>query len=158
LLFIQQSTKDVPIVWKGLDLESFLIGIFNVKAKFMVVACIYNHKSFKGLLITMNKSIFVAKIWFEFRQYMARKGEVPFQLMTLWNNLVLMYANLFPCKIGTNVGVHILTSRKLSTLIESLIFCVSRRSTTLQAWGFFRSNIASFEVDHFEQHGLFEYL
>jgi len=64
---------------------------------------------------------------------MARKGEVPFQLMTLWNNLVLMYANLFPCKIGTNVGVHILTSRKLSTLIESLIFCVSRRSTTLQA-------------------------
>jgi hypothetical protein len=33
-----------------------------------------------------------------------------------------MYAYLFPCKIGTNVGVDILVSKKLSTLIESPIF------------------------------------
>jgi hypothetical protein len=32
-----------------------------------------------------------------------------------------MYAYLFPCKIGTNVGVDILVSKKLSILIESLI-------------------------------------
>ncbi len=32
------SMKDVPIVWKGLDWESFLIGLFNAKASFMAVA------------------------------------------------------------------------------------------------------------------------
>ncbi len=35
---------------------------------------------------------------------------------------MLMYAYLFPCKIGTNVGVDILVSKKLLTLIESLVF------------------------------------
>jgi hypothetical protein len=70
----------------------------------------------------MSKSIFVTKIWFEFGQYMAWEGEVPFQLTTLLNNHVLMYTYLFPCKIGTNVGVDILTSKKLLALIESLVF------------------------------------
>jgi hypothetical protein len=99
----------------------------------MVVACICNHEAFKSLFNIMSKSIFVNKIQFEFGQYMARKGEVPFQLTTLLNNLVLMYAYLFLCEIGTNVRMNILASKKLSTLIESLVFCVSGRSTTLQA-------------------------
>jgi hypothetical protein len=42
--------------------------------------------------------------------------------MTLLNNLVLMYVYLFSCKIGTNVGIDILTSKKLPTLIECLVF------------------------------------
>jgi hypothetical protein len=56
------SMKDVPIVWKGLDWESFLIGLFNAKASFMAVACICNRKSFKSLLIIVCKSTFVTKI------------------------------------------------------------------------------------------------
>jgi hypothetical protein len=53
---------------------------------------------------------------------MARKKEVPFQFTTLLNNHVLMYAYFFPCKIGTNVGIDILASKKLLALIESLVF------------------------------------
>jgi hypothetical protein len=49
---------------------------------------------------------------------MAQEGEVPFQLMILLNNHVLMYAYLFLCKIGTNVGVDILISKKVLALIE----------------------------------------
>jgi hypothetical protein len=49
---------------------------------------------------------------------MAQEEKVPFQLTTLLNNLVLMYTYLFPCKIGTNVGIDILASKKLSALIE----------------------------------------
>jgi hypothetical protein len=44
---------------------------------------------------------------------MAQEGEVPFLSTTLLNNHVLMYAYLFPCKIGTNVGVDIIVSKKL---------------------------------------------
>ncbi len=54
--------KDVPIVWKGLDWESFLIGLLNAKTKFMVVAYICNHESFKNLLTIVSKLIFVTKI------------------------------------------------------------------------------------------------
>jgi hypothetical protein len=53
---------------------------------------------------------------------MAQEGKVPFQLTTLLNNHVLMYAYLFPCKIGTNVGMDILASKKLPALIERPIF------------------------------------
>jgi hypothetical protein len=58
--------KDLPIVWKGLDWESFLIGLLNMMAMFKVIACISNHESFKSLLTTMCKSTFVTKIQFEF--------------------------------------------------------------------------------------------
>jgi hypothetical protein len=63
----------------------------------------------------MNKSILVTKIWFEFGQYMARKGKVPFQSTSLLENSMLMYAYLFLCKIRTNVDIEILASKKLST-------------------------------------------
>ncbi len=38
--YTTHSMKNVPIIWKGLNWESFLIGIFNVKANFIIVACI----------------------------------------------------------------------------------------------------------------------
>jgi hypothetical protein len=60
------SMKDVPIVWKGLDYESFIIGLLNTKGNFMIVACICDQESFKTLLPTVNKLIFVTKIQFEF--------------------------------------------------------------------------------------------
>jgi hypothetical protein len=110
-----------PIFGRAL-IESFLIGLVNAKANFTVIACICDHESFKSLFITVSKSIFVTKIRFEFGQYMEWKGEVPFQSMSLLNNFVLMYVYLFPCKIGTNVVIDILASKKLSTLIKSPIF------------------------------------
>jgi hypothetical protein len=33
------STKDVPIVWKGLDCESFFIRFFDTKTNFMIITC-----------------------------------------------------------------------------------------------------------------------
>jgi hypothetical protein len=54
---------------------------------------------------------------------MVQKGKVPFHSTTLLNNHVLMYAYLFLCKIGTNVGIDILTSKKLPALIDCLV-CV----------------------------------
>jgi hypothetical protein len=56
------NTKDIPIVLKGLDWESFLIGLFNAKATFMVVACICDQKMCKNLFIIVCKLIFVTKI------------------------------------------------------------------------------------------------
>ncbi len=52
---------------------------------------------------------------------MKRRGSILVNVFIL-NNSMLMYAYLFPCKIGTNVGVDILVSKKLLTLIESLVF------------------------------------
>jgi hypothetical protein len=49
-------------IWKGPNWESFIIGLLNAKASFMVVACICNQESFKKLLTTMTKLIFVTKI------------------------------------------------------------------------------------------------
>jgi hypothetical protein len=56
------NTKDLSIVWKGPDWESFLLGLINVKAMFKVVACICDHESFKSLWTTMCKLTFVTKI------------------------------------------------------------------------------------------------
>jgi hypothetical protein len=64
--FVPHSMKDVPIVWKGPDWESFLIGLLDAKANFMVVACTCDRKSFKNLFTIMCKLIFVTKIRFEF--------------------------------------------------------------------------------------------
>jgi hypothetical protein len=60
------NTKDVPTIWKGLDWESFLIGLLNAKANFMVVPCICDQKTFNCLFIIICKSIFVTNIRFEF--------------------------------------------------------------------------------------------
>jgi len=39
------NMKDVSIAWKGLDWESFLLGLLNARAMFKVVVCICDHKS-----------------------------------------------------------------------------------------------------------------
>ncbi len=56
VVYIAHNVKDVPIVWKGLDRESFLLGLLNTKAMFKVVAYICDHESFKSLLTTVCKS------------------------------------------------------------------------------------------------------
>jgi hypothetical protein len=68
------NTKDVPTIWKGLNWESFLLGLLNMRAMFKIVVCICNRESFKNLLTTMCTSIFVTKIRFKFGQYMARQA------------------------------------------------------------------------------------
>ncbi len=50
------------IIWKGLNWESFFIGLLNAKASFMVVACICNRELFKNLFTIVSKLIFVTKI------------------------------------------------------------------------------------------------
>jgi len=62
VIYTTHSLKDVPIIWKGPNWESFLIRIFNAKANFIVVACICDQESFKSLLTIVSKSIFVTKI------------------------------------------------------------------------------------------------
>jgi hypothetical protein len=47
VIYTTHRMKDVPIIWKGPNWESFLIGIFNAKANFIVVACICDQESFK---------------------------------------------------------------------------------------------------------------
>jgi hypothetical protein len=59
---ITHSTKDVLIVWKGLNWESFLLGLLKVKAMFTIIACICDCKSFESLLTTVCKLTFVKKI------------------------------------------------------------------------------------------------
>jgi hypothetical protein len=114
------STKNILIVWKGSNWESFLLGLLNVRAMFKVVVCICDCKSFKSLLTIVCKSTFVTKIRFEFGQYMARLAKVLGSLMTLSNILVLMFAYLFPCKIGKNVCAKILGNKKMLALVECL--------------------------------------
>jgi hypothetical protein len=114
------STKDISIVWKGPDWESFLLGLLNVRAMFKIVAYICNRESFKSLLTIVCKSTFVTKIWFEFGQYMARLAKVLSSLMMLQNILMFRFVYLFPCKIGTNVCAKILGNKKMLTLMECM--------------------------------------
>ncbi len=107
VIYTTHSMKDAPIVWKGLDWESFFLVHLNVRAMFKIIACICDHKSFESLLTTMCKSTFVRKNRFEFVQYMERPTKVPGSLMIL-NVPMLMFVNLLSCKIGTNVCVEIL--------------------------------------------------
>ncbi len=120
IVYTTHNTKDISTISKGLGWESFLLGLLNVRAMFKVVVCICNHKSFKSLLTIVYKLTFVTKIQFEFGQYMARLIEVPSSSMTLLSVPILMFAYLFPCKIGTNVCVEILGNKKLLVLVECL--------------------------------------
>lgn len=114
----------------------FFIRFLNAKANFTIITWICDHESFKNLLTIANKLIFVTKISFEFGQFMAQKGEVPFQSTILLNIHVFMYTYLFPCTIGTNVHVDILASKKLLTLIKSIVF-VFPRDRQLYKWEVF---------------------
>jgi hypothetical protein len=49
---------------------------------------------------------------------MAKLAKVLGSLKTLPSIHVLMFAYLFPCKIGTNVCPEILGNKKLPTLVE----------------------------------------
>ncbi len=60
------NMKDVPTIWKGPNWESFLIGLFNVKANYRIVVFICNWELFKSLLTIVSKLIFVTKIRFVF--------------------------------------------------------------------------------------------
>jgi hypothetical protein len=62
VVYTTHNTKYVLAVWKGLDWESFLLGLLNVKAMFKVIVCICDYKSFKNLLTIVCKSTFVTKI------------------------------------------------------------------------------------------------
>jgi hypothetical protein len=127
LLFVQFIIKDVSTIWKGPNWESFLLRLLNVRAMFKVIDYICNYESFKSLLTTVCKSTFVTKIQFEFGKYMAKQIEVLGSLMTLLNIHVLIFAYLFPCKIGTNLCAKILGNKKLRTLVEMPKFFFSIR-------------------------------
>ncbi len=65
--------------------------------------------------------MYVTKMWLEFGQYMAWEEEVLSLSTNLMNIVVFFYTYLFPCKIGTNVGVNILGNKKLLAFIENPI-------------------------------------
>jgi hypothetical protein len=51
---------------------------------------------------------------------MAGPTKVPSSSTTLLSNLVLMFAYLFPCKMGTNVCVEIWGNKNFFALVECL--------------------------------------
>jgi hypothetical protein len=56
------------------------------------------------------KSTFITNMRLEFRQYMAKVGEVPVFFPRLMRGLVLYYVYLFLGRIGKSVQVDILGS------------------------------------------------
>jgi hypothetical protein len=52
VIYTTHNMKDIPIIWKGPNWGSFLLGLLNVRAMFKVIACICNCESFKSLLTT----------------------------------------------------------------------------------------------------------
>jgi hypothetical protein len=61
------TIKEVPVVWKGLNWESFLNILFNAKVIPKVVIYLCDWESFRFLSTTTMKSTFITKMWFEFR-------------------------------------------------------------------------------------------
>jgi hypothetical protein len=62
VIYTTHNTKDVLIVWKGFNWESFLLEFLNARAMFKIVAYICDHKSFKNPLTIIYKLTFVTKI------------------------------------------------------------------------------------------------
>jgi hypothetical protein len=100
--FIVVSTthtmKKMPIVWKGLDWESFFNMLLKLKVIFKIVVYLCDHESFKFLLSTIMKSIYVTKLRFKIGQYMTIGAKVLSSL-TMTKH-VLFYVYLFIWKIG----------------------------------------------------------
>jgi hypothetical protein len=71
---------------------------------------------------------------------MACQTKVLGSSSTLLNVLVFMYIYLFLCKIWTNVGIDILENKKLSALIESLVFPFPKD------WQLFKQKVSPKEV------------
>ncbi len=60
-------TKDILAIWKWFDWDSFVTRLFNVRVRFKVVVCICDCNSLKNLFTTMCKSMYVTKMWLEFK-------------------------------------------------------------------------------------------
>lgn len=110
--------KDDPIVWIGLDWESFLQVMKHAKVSFKVVVCICDQDSFKNMFSMVMKSSHVMSFQFEFGQYMVKLAKVPGLSKRLMTNLVILYAYLFPCKIGTNIKEDVFGNNELPSLEE----------------------------------------
>jgi hypothetical protein len=88
--------KEVLVVWKGPDWESFLNTLFNAKVTPKVVIYLCGWESFRFLFTITMKSTFITKMWFEFGQYMVGVRKVPISLPSLIKELVFYYVYLFP--------------------------------------------------------------
>jgi hypothetical protein len=87
--------KEVLVVWRGLDWESFLNTLFNAKVipKMLIYLC--DWESFRFLFTTAMKSTFITKMWFEFGQYMVGVGKVQISLPSFMKDLVFYYVYFF---------------------------------------------------------------
>jgi hypothetical protein len=85
------TTKEVPIVWKGPNWESFLNALFNAKVIPKVVICLCDRESFRFLFMIAMKSTYIMKICFKFGQYMVGTGEVLILLPSFMKELVFYY-------------------------------------------------------------------
>jgi hypothetical protein len=61
IIYTTHSTKDVSTIWKGLDWESFFLGLLNMKAMFKIIICICDYESFKSLLTIMCNQLLLQK-------------------------------------------------------------------------------------------------
>jgi len=92
------TTKKMPIVWKGLDWESFLNMLFKLKIIFKIMVYLCDSESFKFFLSIVMKSIYVTKLRFKIGQYMAPGAKVLNSLKMTEH--VLFYVYLFIWRIG----------------------------------------------------------
>jgi hypothetical protein len=94
-------TKKMPIIWKGLDWESFLNMLLKLKVIFKIVVYLCASESFKFFLSIVMKSIYVTKFRFKIGQYMAAGAKV-LSFLTMIEH-VLFYVYLFIWRIGKSV-------------------------------------------------------
>jgi hypothetical protein len=64
------TMKEVPIVWKVLDRNSFLNMLLNAKVTPRVVVWLCDQKSFRFFFAMAMKSTYITNMRFEFGQYM----------------------------------------------------------------------------------------
>jgi hypothetical protein len=120
VVYTTHTLKDILATWKGPNWECFITGLLEAKATFKVVVYVCDRESFKHMLTTILKFVFVMKVQFEFGQYMVRAAKNKSFSKGLMEELVFFSAYLFPCKIGTNIH-DIFRMRKLLALIIHLI-------------------------------------
>jgi hypothetical protein len=92
------TTKKMPIVWKGLDWESFLNMLLKLKVIFKIVVYLCDCESFEFFLSIVMKSTYVTKLRFEIGQYMAI-GTKVLSFLTMTKH-VLFYVYQFIWRIG----------------------------------------------------------
>jgi hypothetical protein len=92
------TTKKMPIVWKGLYWESFLNMLLKLKVIFKIVVYLCDSESFKFFLLIVMKSIYVIKLRFKIGQYMAARAKFLSSLTMIEH--VFFYVYLFIWRIG----------------------------------------------------------